>query len=240
MKKRLCDASFSRVACCGLLRARGAGGERRQGRFAGGCCHGAPEAWTVSLQARRMRRGPGKTRLGRRRQGGGSESVADLTPPHRGLRTTCHERITFGVGLGGELSGPVSGFQVNDRNADETALRSFPLNQRVRPETDLRASCGIQGGERQESGGLQPNPSGVWAGLDRARRPGREPPQARIRMARQKPELRHLIEQPILGICSSGPRPVSATSFIASNKSRRASGAAACLRLASKRPRYCN
>lgn len=41
MKKRLCDASFSRVALCGLSRARGADGERRQGRFAGGCCHGA-------------------------------------------------------------------------------------------------------------------------------------------------------------------------------------------------------
>ncbi len=50
----------------------------------------------------------------------------------------------------------------------------------------------------------------------------------------------HFIEQPMLGICSAGPLLVSATSFMPSNKSRRASSAAASLRLASKRPRYCN
>ncbi len=54
------------------------------------------------------------------------------------------------------------------------------------------------------------------------------------------PSSFHLIEQPMLGICSAGPLPVRATSTMASNKSRRASGGAACLRLASRRPRYCN
>jgi len=48
----------------------------------------------------------------------------------------------------------------------------------------------------------------------------------------------HFIEQPMLGICSRGPRPVVATAFMASNRSRRASGGAASLRLASRRPRY--
>ena len=43
----------------------------------------------------------------------------------------------------------------------------------------------------------------VWIGREGLT--GREPPQARIRMARQKPELRHLIEQPIEGICCFGP-----------------------------------
>jgi hypothetical protein len=49
----------------------------------------------------------------------------------------------------------------------------------------------------------------------------------------------HFIEQPIEGICSCGPRPVSATCFIASNRSRRAF-ATAVMREASSRPRYCN
>jgi hypothetical protein len=31
----------------------------------------------------------------------------------------------------------------------------------------------------------------------------------------------HLMEQPIDGVCSRGPRPVNATPFIASNRSRR-------------------
>ena len=30
------------------------------------------------------------------------------------------------------------------------------------------------------------------------------------------PHSRNLIEQPMLGVCSAGPRPVSATCFIAS------------------------
>ena len=50
----------------------------------------------------------------------------------------------------------------------------------------------------------------------------------------------HLIEQPMLGIWSSGPRPVSATSFMASNRSRLTSPSAVSLRLASRRPRYCS
>ena len=49
----------------------------------------------------------------------------------------------------------------------------------------------------------------------------------------------HLMEQPMLGICSRGPLPVAATSFIASNRSRRTPGDAASLRLSSSRPRYC-
>ena len=49
----------------------------------------------------------------------------------------------------------------------------------------------------------------------------------------------HLIEQPIDGICSGGPRPVSATCFIASKRSRRAFGIGV-VREASILPRYCN
>jgi hypothetical protein len=49
----------------------------------------------------------------------------------------------------------------------------------------------------------------------------------------------HLIEQPIDGICSGGPRPVSATCFIASKRSRRAFGIGV-VREASSLPRYCN
>ena len=49
----------------------------------------------------------------------------------------------------------------------------------------------------------------------------------------------HLIEQPMDGSCSLGPPPVSATSFIASNRSRRAFGTGV-MREASSRPRYCN
>jgi hypothetical protein len=52
-------------------------------------------------------------------------------------------------------------------------------------------------------------------------------------------QCRHLIEQPIDGICSSGPRPVSATCFIASNMSRRAF-ATGVIREASSLPRYCS
>ncbi len=52
--------------------------------------------------------------------------------------------------------------------------------------------------------------------------------------------LFHLIEQPMLGTCSAGPRPVSATSFIPKNRSRRTSPSAVSLRLASNRPRYCS
>src|SRR5690349_9133638 len=37
-------------------------------------------------------------------------------------------------------------------------------------------------------------------------------------------QCRHLMEQPIDGSCSSGPWPVSATCFIASNRSRRVFG----------------
>lgn len=49
---------------------------------------------------------------------------------------------------------------------------------------------------------------------------------------------RHLMEQPMLGICSAGPSPISATCFMASNRSRRAPSGAVSLRLASRRPRY--
>ena len=51
---------------------------------------------------------------------------------------------------------------------------------------------------------------------------------------------RHLMEQPMLGICSAGPQPVRATCSMASNRSRRTSSGAACLRLESNRPRYCS
>jgi hypothetical protein len=34
-------------------------------------------------------------------------------------------------------------------------------------------------------------------------------------------QCRHLIEQPMLAVCSGGPRPVAATCAIASNSSRR-------------------
>src|SRR2546430_12691256 len=44
----------------------------------------------------------------------------------------------------------------------------------------------------------------------------------------------------MLGICSSGPRPVPATCTIASNRSRRTSRGAVSLREASSRPRYCS
>src|SRR5215217_584750 len=47
----------------------------------------------------------------------------------------------------------------------------------------------------------------------------------------------HLIEQPIEGIWSCGPRPVCATSLIASTRSRRSLSAALSLRAASSRPR---
>jgi len=50
----------------------------------------------------------------------------------------------------------------------------------------------------------------------------------------------HLIEQPILGICSDGPNPVLATCFIASNKSRLTFSAAVSFREASNLPLYCN
>ena len=53
------------------------------------------------------------------------------------------------------------------------------------------------------------------------------------------PHVFHLIEQPIEGICSVGPWPVSATCFMASNRSRRAPGIGV-VRDASSRPRYCN
>ena len=53
------------------------------------------------------------------------------------------------------------------------------------------------------------------------------------------PQSFHLIEHPIDGVCSFGPRPVSETSFIASNRSRRAF-AAGCMREASSRARYCS
>ena len=49
----------------------------------------------------------------------------------------------------------------------------------------------------------------------------------------------HLIEQPMLGICCSGPRPVSATCTIASYSSRMAPGIGVVLD-ASSRPRYCS
>ena len=54
------------------------------------------------------------------------------------------------------------------------------------------------------------------------------------------PDSRHLIEQPMLEICSAGPLPVLATCDIALNRSRLTSAAAVSLRLASSRPRYCN
>jgi hypothetical protein len=49
----------------------------------------------------------------------------------------------------------------------------------------------------------------------------------------------HFIEQPAEGCCSAGPCPVSAISFIASYRSRRAL-ATGVVREASSRPRYCN
>ena len=49
----------------------------------------------------------------------------------------------------------------------------------------------------------------------------------------------HLIEQPIDGICSRGPWPVSATCRIASKSSRRAPGCGS-RPLSSSRPRYCS
>jgi hypothetical protein len=49
----------------------------------------------------------------------------------------------------------------------------------------------------------------------------------------------HLIEQPIDGNCSFGPRPVSAICFMASYRSRRAF-AMGVIREASSRPRYCS
>lgn len=63
--------------------------------------------------------------------------------------------------------------------------------------------------------------------------------QPRTRGAGQ-PSGRHLIEQPTLGSCTCGPRPVSAIRHIASNSSRRASAAAGSRPLASSRPRYCS
>ena len=58
-------------------------------------------------------------------------------------------------------------------------------------------------------------------------------------IAFQDAQLFHLIEQPMLAICSSGPLPVCATCTMALNKSRGLSGTAS-LREASSRPRYCN
>lgn len=49
----------------------------------------------------------------------------------------------------------------------------------------------------------------------------------------------HLMEQPMLGTWFSGPLPVSATCFMASNRSRLAPSTAS-LRLSSSRPRYCS
>lgn len=56
----------------------------------------------------------------------------------------------------------------------------------------------------------------------------------------QAQDPRHLIEQPMLGTCCAGPRPVSATSTMASNNSRSSSLVAGARPLASRRPRYCN
>jgi hypothetical protein len=53
----------------------------------------------------------------------------------------------------------------------------------------------------------------------------------------QAGQVFHLIEQPIDGICSGGPRPVSATCFIASKRSRRPFGIGV-VREASSLPRY--
>lgn len=48
----------------------------------------------------------------------------------------------------------------------------------------------------------------------------------------------HLMEQPMLAICSCGPIPVDATCLIASYSSRRVSGPAGWRPEASRRPRY--
>jgi hypothetical protein len=66
--------------------------------------------------------------------------------------------------------------------------------------------------------------------------PCRRRRQAHITAVRQS---FHLIEQPIDGICSTGPRPFSATCFIASKRSRRTFGMGV-VREASSLPRYCN
>jgi hypothetical protein len=75
-------------------------------------------------------------------------------------------------------------------------------------------------------------------------RPRKRSPLAAISSKLKSPsqelcQCLHLIEQPIEGSCSLGPWPVSATSFIASNRSRRAFGTGV-MREASSRPRYCN
>ena len=55
-----------------------------------------------------------------------------------------------------------------------------------------------------------------------------------------QPPFRHLIEQPMLGLCRAGPLPVSATCRMASTSSRRVAGSRGSLPLESSRPRYCN
>ena len=52
--------------------------------------------------------------------------------------------------------------------------------------------------------------------------------------------MRHLIEQPTLGVCCSGPCPVAAICCAAAYNSRREPSAAGCIPLASNLPRNCN
>jgi len=78
-----------------------------------------------------------------------------------------------------------------------------------------------------------------WRHLVRRKEPGfRAPRDGTERMSGTRQSF-HLIEHHIEGICSTGPRPVSATCFIASKRSRRAFGIGV-VREASSLPRYCN
>jgi hypothetical protein len=57
--------------------------------------------------------------------------------------------------------------------------------------------------------------------------------------ATSRESVNHLIEHPSEGSCSTGPRPVSATCFIAAKRSRWAFGIGV-VQEASSLPRYCN